>query len=111
MILGGSLDPEDYPELWVDMHEVFCHSDEFARHVTREWHCVQARIEAADWDGDEGLMALRRAQVRLKRELKRLGLEDELTREQSAEEEAAPAGEAKLVNAMQLLAGLQATAS
>jgi len=69
----STLDPEDYAELYVELHEVYLLSDDYAEHVIQQRRDVQARLDAGDWDSDEAFLELHGKFEELRKKTKEMG--------------------------------------
>jgi len=46
--MESTLDPEDYAEIYVELHEVYMLSDDFANHVVRRRRAVSELIDRGE---------------------------------------------------------------
>eukprot|EP00322_Chrysochromulina_rotalis_P018883 CAMPEP_0115837060 /NCGR_PEP_ID=MMETSP0287-20121206/5026_1 /TAXON_ID=412157 /ORGANISM="Chrysochromulina rotalis, Strain UIO044" /LENGTH=380 /DNA_ID=CAMNT_0003290559 /DNA_START=56 /DNA_END=1198 /DNA_ORIENTATION=+ len=81
--LESTLDPEDYAELYVELHEVYLLSDDHAYFVVSQRRSVQAQIDGGDWDGDEEFLVLHEELERLKRKTAEVGMKHEFEEDDS----------------------------
>ena len=72
--LETTLDPEDYEDLYVEMHELYRLSDDFARLVVAQRAAALKAIHEGHWEDDEGFLALHHRAEELKRLCAQVGV-------------------------------------